>query len=116
MAKGDQRAGTGVEVAPRAPGQPAQAASDTPFVEVRELLGDELSDLRLEVLSGEQHLDNHVVNPRVQKPGLAFAGYVPYIKPGRVQIVGESETAYLRTLSAAKKWRHSTSFALLLTA
>lgn len=68
------------------------------FVTVAELLGEELSDLKLTVLSGEQHLDNRVTNPRVQKPGLAFAGYYPYIKPGRVQIVGESETAYLKTL------------------
>ena len=34
----------------------------------------------------------------IKKPGLAFAGYYEYIKPGRVQIVVESETAYLGTL------------------
>lgn len=68
------------------------------FVTVAELLGEELSDLKLTVLSGEPHLDNRITNPRVQKPGLAFAGYYPYIKAGRVQIVGESETAYLKTL------------------
>jgi HPr kinase/phosphorylase len=67
-------------------------------VTVAELLGEELSDLRLTVLAGEEHLDNRITNPRVQKPGLAFAGYYPYIKPGRVQIVGESELAYLKTL------------------
>lgn len=68
------------------------------LVTVSELLGPELSDLRLKVLSGEQHLDNRITNARVQKPGLAFAGYYAYIKPGRVQIIGESETAYLGTL------------------
>ena len=52
--------------------------------EVSELLGDELSDLHMGVLSGESHLDNLITHPRVQKPGLAFAGYYPYIKPGRV--------------------------------
>lgn len=71
-----------------------------PSVVVEELLGEELSDLHLEVLSGEPHLDNRITNPRVQKPGLAFAGYYAYIKPGRVQIIGESETAYLGTLPA----------------
>lgn len=73
------------------------------FVTVAELLGPELSDLRLKILSGEQHLDNRITNPRVQKPGLAFAGYYPYIKPGRVQIVGESETAYLGTLEREER-------------
>lgn len=70
-------------------------------VAVRDLLGEELSDLHLEVLAGAEQLDNAILNPRVQKPGLAFAGYYEYIKPGRVQIVGESETAYLQTLPAA---------------
>ncbi|MDX1999752.1 MAG: HPr(Ser) kinase/phosphatase [Thermoanaerobaculia bacterium] len=70
-----------------------------PAFTVRELLEPELAPLRLTVLSGEAHLDNRIDNPRVQKPGLAFAGYYPYIKPGRVQIIGESETAYLATLS-----------------
>lgn len=72
--------------------------SSEAFVTVADLLGEDLSDLHLKVLSGEQHLDNRITNPRVQKPGLAFAGYYEYIKPGRVQIVGESETEYLKTL------------------
>jgi len=67
-------------------------------VEVRELLSPELGGLQLRVLSGDSHLDNRITHPRVQKPGLAFAGYYAYIKPGRVQIVGESETEYLKTL------------------
>lgn len=71
---------------------------DEQSVRVSELLGEELEDLRLSVLSGDQHLDNPITHPRVQKPGLAFAGYYDYIKPGRVQIVGESELEYLRTL------------------
>jgi HPr kinase/phosphorylase len=77
---------------------PLPSRRPTPAVRVQELLGDELSDLRLRVLSGESHLDNLITHPRVQKPGLAFAGYYAYIKPGRVQIIGESETEYLKTL------------------
>lgn len=76
----------------------AEPAAGRAGVEVRELLGDELSALELKVISGQSHLDNPIVNPRVQKPGLAFAGYYAYIKPGRVQIIGESETEYLKTL------------------
>lgn len=72
-------------------------------VRVGELLGDELGDLRLEVLAGADHLDNEITHPRVQKPGLAFAGYYAYIKRGRVQIVGESELEYLRTVPAAER-------------
>jgi HPr kinase/phosphorylase len=72
--------------------------SDAPaFVEVGELLGSELRDLGFEVLFGRDRLRRQIAHPRVQKPGLAFAGYYDYIKPGRVQIVGASETAYLWT-------------------
>jgi HPr kinase/phosphorylase len=74
-----------------------------PGVAVTELLGGELPDLHLTVLSGEQHLDNTITHPRVQKPGLAFAGYYAYIKPGRVQIVGESELEYLLTVEPAER-------------
>ncbi len=70
---------------------------------VSELLGEELQRLEMRVLCCEEALDNEVVNPRVQKPGLAFAGYYDYIKPGRVQIIGESETAYLGTLSPGER-------------
>lgn len=66
---------------------------------VSELLSEELEPLNLTVLSGESHLDNPITHPRVQKPGLAFAGHYAYIKPGRVQIIGESETEYLLTLT-----------------
>ncbi len=73
------------------------------WVEVRELLGEELRDLRLEVLQGASRLTNRITHPRVQKPGLAFAGYYGYVKEGRVQIVGESETVYLAGLPSPER-------------
>lgn len=79
--------------------------ANMPSVPVAELLGDELSDLHLRLISGESHLDNPITHPRVQKPGLAFAGYYAYIKPGRVQIIGESETEYMKTLEEEEQQR-----------
>src|ERR1700756_3689094 len=79
--------------------------SSPSHVAVRELLSPELGDLGLRVLCGDSHLDNRISHPRVQKPGLAFAGYFAYIKPGRVQIVGESETEYMMTLDEAERLR-----------
>lgn len=71
----------------------------TAVVRVHELLGDELARLELVQLCGPEQLDQVITNARVQKPGLAFAGYYAYIRAGRVQIIGESETRYLETLS-----------------
>lgn len=72
---------------------------------MQELLSDALNPLNLRVLSGESHLHNPITHPRVQKPGLAFAGYFAYIKPGRVQIIGESETEYLKTVPEEERHR-----------
>lgn len=66
----------------------------------RILLAPELADLALQIVTGGDGLDREILRPRVQKPGLAFAGYYEYIKRGRVQIIGESETKYLQSLPA----------------
>jgi len=55
--------------------------------------------LGLQVLTGAQALDGEISSPRVQKPGLALAGYLPYVRPGRVQVIGASEAQYLATQS-----------------
>ena len=76
------------------------ARDDEQFVEteVRSLESRELADLRLVLVAGADGLDRMILKPRVQKPGLAFAGYYEYIKPGRVQIIGASEIGYLNGL------------------
>ena len=58
---------------------------------VRELLTDEAAEgLSLVLVSGSGGLDNIVNRPRIQKPGLALAGFLEYIHPGRIQILGKS--------------------------
>ena len=71
-------------------------------VPVKRLLSErQLAYLDLDVVAGASGLASRTItNPRIQKPGLALAGYLPYVKPGRVQILGESEFAYLATLPA----------------
>jgi HPr kinase/phosphorylase len=69
-------------------------------VPVDRLLEDkQLAALSIEVIAGTSGLrTQEITNPRIQKPGLALAGYLPYVKPGRLQILGESEYAFLLTL------------------
>lgn len=57
-----------------------------------------LAPLQLRLVAGEGGLDREIRNPRLQKPGLALAGYLPYLRGGRVQVIGESEAQYLDTL------------------
>src|SRR5512147_438692 len=73
---------------------------------VGELLTDEAaSPLNLTLLAGQDGLDNVVDRPRIQKPGLALAGYLEYIHPGRIQVLGKSETTFLRERPPAERSR-----------
>jgi HPr kinase/phosphorylase len=65
-----------------------------------------LDDLALRLITGSDGLERVILRPRVQKPGLAFAGYYEYIKQWRVQIIGESETKYLQSLPPRIRERH----------
>jgi HPr kinase/phosphorylase len=66
---------------------------------VRELLRAH-TELELELLAGEGGLDRRVSVPRIQKPGLALAGFVEQVHPERVQILGSTELGYLKSLPA----------------
>ena len=56
-----------------------------------------LAALGWQLMAGERGLSRPITNPRLQKPGLALAGYLEYVKPGRVQVIGSSESEFLRT-------------------
>ncbi len=57
-----------------------------------------IAPLGLEVIAGSSGLsERRIANPRIQKPGLALAGYLPYVKAGRLQILGVSEYEFLET-------------------
>jgi HPr kinase/phosphorylase len=76
---------------------------------VRSLL-DESSGLRLVLLAGEGGLSRRITNQRIQKPGLALAGYVRQVHPERVQVLGATEISYLQTLSDEEARRSIESF------
>jgi len=75
----------------------------TPTTTVRELSQLSNQRLKLTLRGGEKGLDNPVTSPRIQKLGLAFAGYIDYLHEGRVQLVGRTELNYLKTLSGADR-------------
>jgi HPr kinase/phosphorylase len=67
----------------------------------RLLIEPRLARLKFEVVAGAAGLGKlRISNPRIQKPGLALAGFYPSVKPGRLQILGESEYDFLRTFPA----------------
>jgi HPr kinase/phosphorylase len=56
----------------------------------------------LRVVAGAAGLDRRIGAPRIQQPGLALAGYLPQVHPDRVQVLGNSEIAFLETLGAER--------------
>src|SRR5450759_4863902 len=73
-------------------------AETKPSVRAGDLRSPLLASLGLQLVAGHKGLERPVDWPRVQKPGLAMAGFMGYVKPNRVQILGESEFEFLKTL------------------
>jgi len=63
------------------------------------LLEDRSFDLRLTLVAGKRGLSRRVASDRIQKPGLALAGYTEYLHKERLQVFGNTEMSYLATLS-----------------
>lgn len=59
--------------------------------------------VELEILQGREGLDNVIRCARIQKLGLALAGFTGYIHSDRVQFLGGSEINYLRILDPAAR-------------
>jgi HPr kinase/phosphorylase len=76
-----------------------------PSIPVRELLSEELAELRLALVAGESGLDRLLTHPRIQKPGLALTGRLEKLQPGRVQILGQSEMTFLEQISGPDRDR-----------
>jgi HPr kinase/phosphorylase len=73
---------------------------DVPELTVADFVEKAPKELELKVLTGTKGLKaRRISSERIQKLGLALAGFPHYIHAGRLQIVGQSETSYLAQLS-----------------
>jgi HPr kinase/phosphorylase len=72
-----------------------------------------LAILGLTLVAGERGIARPLTGWRIQRPGLAIAGFLPYIKPGRIQILGESELDYINTLTPLERRQRLSAIAAL---
>src|ERR687885_1624061 len=80
------------------------SVSEQPTISVREFVAHAPGKLSLRVLAGAEGLaTRRITLARIQKLGLALAGFTHYIHPGRVQIVGQSEIWYLGQLTPERR-------------
>jgi HPr kinase/phosphorylase len=69
-----------------------------------ESLLNHVNRLDMSVVHGREYLGSKViVSSRIQRPGLALAGYTGHIRPDRVQLFGETEMNFLSTLAPSRK-------------
>jgi len=69
------------------------------------LVDDAAAGLGLVLLSGADGLENIIDRPRIQKPGLALAGFLEHVHPGRLQVLGKSEASFLAERAPAERSR-----------
>jgi len=74
-------------------------------ITVQELLENKTHGLELEVIAGSKGLSKKIYNPRIQKLGLIVAGFMVYLHPHRVQILGNTEISYLRQVKREERER-----------
>ncbi len=73
-------------------------------ISVEDFISRAPANLELRVLAGAGGArERSLTVPRIQKLGLALAGFTNYIHPGRLQIVGQSEVWFLGQLEPEKR-------------
>ena len=72
-------------------------------VTIDELLTEPQSQLELTVRTGRDGLDRAVTVPRIQKPGLALAGYREQLHDDRLLVLGATEIEYLTTTTSEQR-------------
>lgn len=57
--------------------------------------------LELELVRGAEGTGREIASPEISSPGLVLAGFTDRFATGRLQVLGETEIAYLRSLDVA---------------
>lgn len=74
-----------------------------PKLTVEQLYRDNKRKLRLRVLNGELSFSRVIGESDLNRPGLALTGFVDVFTYRRVQIIGNTENAYLRKLKSTER-------------
>jgi HPr kinase/phosphorylase len=65
----------------------------------------ESQNLSLKLVAGATGLNRVIREPTVNRPGLALAGFTRYFANKRLQVIGNAESCFLRTLSSEERAR-----------
>lgn len=72
-------------------------------VTVERFYTENASSLQLHLIAGATGLKRVIREPTVNRPGLALAGFTRYFASKRVQVIGNAESHFLKSLSAEER-------------
>lgn len=82
----------------------SESKAKTRAISIAEFMRSAPAELDLELVAGGEGQEKHELrSERIQKLGLALAGYSEYLHYGRLQMIGTSETAFLDGFSPEKR-------------
>ncbi|HON08060.1 MAG TPA: HPr(Ser) kinase/phosphatase [Verrucomicrobiota bacterium] len=73
------------------------------IVTVEKFYTTQADALGLKLVAGASGLKNIIREPTVNRPGLVLAGHTRYFAMRRIQVMGNAETTYLKTLSVEER-------------
>ena len=77
-------------------------------VTVEQFYREHADALQMKLVAGAANLKRIIREPTVNRPGLALSGFTHYFAYKRVQVMGNAEVYYLRSLSAERSARRVT--------
>src|SRR5881397_575356 len=72
-------------------------------VTVERFYTEHASPLELKLVAGAKGLKRVIHEPTVNRPGLALAGFTKYFANKRVQVLGNAEVHFLKSLAGAER-------------
>ena len=64
---------------------------------------DQAGPLHMKLIAGESGLKRNILEPTVNRPSLALAGFTKYIAYKRIQVIGNAEAYYLKSLTVKER-------------
>src|SRR6201996_4839097 len=72
-------------------------------ITVERFYTEQAQALGLKLVAGASGLKRIIREPTVNRPGLALAGFTRYFANRRLQVIGNAEGSFLKTLSAEER-------------
>jgi len=72
-------------------------------VTIDQLVTDPAAQLELTIRAGRENMDRAIFVPRIQKPGLAMAGYREQLHENRVLVLGGTEVEFMACVTEAER-------------